>query len=74
MPALSSEEKSRLIVQVCRFIPHADLQGICLECIVFVEGCAWGESRQLPIARATGSWVKMPDLDLRQLTDAGATT
>ena len=156
MPALSIVEKSRLIEQMCQFIPHARLQGIALEridgeevtlrlpyreelvgnpdtgaihggaltvlldhtlgiasiCsdavgpvltptldlridhlgiapagqdifaaarvyratrrIVFVEGCAWGESRHRPIARATGSWVKMPDLDLQQLTDPGA--
>ena len=36
--------------------------------IVFVEGFAYCESRDRPVARATGSWVKMPDVDLRQLT------
>ncbi len=40
--------------------------------IVFVEGFAYCESRDRPVARATGSWVKMPDLDLQQLTATGA--
>lgn len=35
--------------------------------IAFVEGMAWVESRQQPIARATGSWVIMRDVNLRQL-------
>ncbi|MEE4143584.1 MAG: PaaI family thioesterase [Halieaceae bacterium] len=43
--------------------------------ILFVEGFAWCESRDKPIARATGSWVLMPELDLGALfkgSDAGA--
>ncbi len=151
MPALSNEEKSRLIAQMCRNIPHAHLQGICLEgvdgdrltlrlpyrdelvgnpdtgalhggalsvlldqtlgiasvCsdlvgpmltptldlridhlgtapagkdifatarvyratrrVVFIEGFAYCESPDKPIARATGSWVKMEETNLEQL-------
>lgn len=43
--------------------------------IIFVEGFAWCESRDKPVARAAGSWVLMPELDLRTLltkADAGA--
>jgi uncharacterized protein (TIGR00369 family) len=35
--------------------------------IVFVEGFAYCESRELPIARATGSWVLMSEIDTRTL-------
>ena len=35
--------------------------------ISFVEGIAWVESREVPIARATGSWVIMRDVDLREM-------
>jgi len=38
--------------------------------ILFVEGTAFCESPDIPIARATGSWVLMPELDLRKLTRA----
>lgn len=151
MPGLSLNEKRRITEQMCRFIPHAALQGICLEAIdgeevtlrlpyreelvgnpetgvvhggaltvlldhtlgtagiccdkvgatmtptldlridhlgvapagkdifatarvykvtrrvLFVEGIAWWQSRDKPIARATGSWVLMPELDLNRL-------
>jgi uncharacterized protein (TIGR00369 family) len=43
--------------------------------ILFVEGFAWCESRDKPIARAAGSWVLMPELNLGTLLkqmDAGA--
>lgn len=43
--------------------------------ILFVEGFAWCESRDKPIARAAGSWVLMPELNLGTLlkqVDAGA--
>jgi uncharacterized protein (TIGR00369 family) len=43
--------------------------------ILFVEGIAWCESRDEPIARAAGSWVLMRELDLKRLlsqVDAGA--
>ena len=32
--------------------------------VLFVEGFAWCESRDKPIARATGSWVWVADVDL----------
>lgn len=35
--------------------------------IAFVEGVAWVDSREEPIARATGSWVIMRDVDLCEL-------
>lgn len=154
MAALSDSEKSRLIEQMCSYIPHCMLQGIRLESVVgeevtlrlpyraelvgnpdtgaihsgvltvlldqtlgtagiccdrvgamitptldlridhlgvapagkdilasarvyratrrvlFVEGLAYCDSRDEPIARATGSWVKMPELDLNQLLGA----
>ena len=35
--------------------------------ILFVEGFAWCESRDKPIARAVGSWVLMRELDLSRL-------
>lgn len=38
--------------------------------IVFVEGFAYCESRELPIARATGSWVVMSEIDTRTLFSA----
>ena len=156
MPRLSSTEKANLIEKMVRFIPHAVLQGICLERIdgeevtmrlpyreelvgnpetgaihsgvltvlldhtlgtaglccdrvgatitptldlridhlgiapagrdilaaarvykvtsrvIFVEGFAYYESRDKPIARATGSWVMMPDLDLEKLFSGAA--
>jgi hypothetical protein len=43
--------------------------------ILFVEGFAWCEARDKPIARAAGSWVLMPELNLGTLlkqVDAGA--
>ncbi|MDH4041743.1 MAG: PaaI family thioesterase [Gammaproteobacteria bacterium] len=43
--------------------------------ILFVEGYAWCESRDKPVARASGSWVLMRELDLKKLwgaVDAGA--
>jgi uncharacterized protein (TIGR00369 family) len=36
--------------------------------IAFVEGCAWVESREQPVARATGSWVIMREVDLVDMT------
>lgn len=36
--------------------------------IVFVEGIAWVESRERPVARATGSWVIMREVDLAKMT------
>ena len=39
--------------------------------ILFVEGFAWCESRDKPIARASGSWVLMRDLDLSGLLNPG---
>jgi uncharacterized protein (TIGR00369 family) len=158
MSRLSSAEKATLIEKMVRFIPHAELQGICLESIdgeevtmrlpyreelvgnpdtgaihsgvltvlldhtlgtaglccdkvgptitptldlridhlgiapanrdilavarvykvtrrvIFVEGFAYCESRDKPIARATGSWVLMPELALDQLLSATAET
>ena len=38
--------------------------------ILFVEGFAYTQSRDEPIARATGSWVQMPELDLDKLLRA----
>jgi uncharacterized protein (TIGR00369 family) len=38
--------------------------------ILFVEGFAWYESRERPIARAAGSWVLMRELDLTTLLGA----
>ncbi len=35
--------------------------------ILFVEGFAYCESRDKPIARATGSWVRVADVDLSWL-------
>lgn len=35
--------------------------------ILFVEGFAWSESRDKPVARATGSWVQMRELNLTGL-------
>ena len=35
--------------------------------ILFVEGCAYCESKENPIARATGSWVRVGDIDLSWL-------
>jgi uncharacterized protein (TIGR00369 family) len=159
VPKLSASEKARMIDKMCQFIPHAGLQGICLESIdgeevtlrlpyrdelvgnpetgavhggaltvlldhtlgtagiccdrvgatitptldlridhlatapagkdifavaqvykvtrrvLFIEGFAYCESRDKPIAKATGSWVLMPELDLSELllsTEAGA--
>lgn len=43
--------------------------------VIFVEGFAYCESPETPIARATGAWVKMPELDLPNLlrqSQAGA--
>lgn len=43
--------------------------------IIFVEGFAYCESPDKPVARATGSWVMMPELALDKLlasVDAGA--
>ena len=41
--------------------------------ILFVEGFAYSQSRDEPIARATGSWVQMPELDeLLRASQAGA--
>lgn len=43
--------------------------------ILFVEGFAYSQSREEPIARATGSWVRMRELDLNRLlqtSQAGA--
>lgn len=36
--------------------------------IAFVEGIAWVESREKPVARATGSWVIMREVDLVEMT------
>ena len=156
MPPLTASEKARFIEKMCRFIPHARLQGICLEGIdgeevtlrlpyrdelvgnpetgaihggalsvlldhtlgtagiccdavgammtptldlridhlgmapagrdifatarvykvtrrvLFIEGFAYCESRDRPIARATGSWVLMPELDLEKILQANA--
>ena len=35
--------------------------------ILFVEGFAYCESRDKPIARATGSWVRVADVDISWL-------
>lgn len=35
--------------------------------VLFVEGFAYCDSPQMPIAKATGSWVLMPELDLTAL-------
>ncbi len=35
--------------------------------VLFIEGEAWCESRDRPIARAMGTWVMRPDLDLTPL-------
>ena len=35
--------------------------------ILFVEGCAYCESKENPIARATGSWVRVGDIVLSWL-------
>ena len=35
--------------------------------ILFVEGYAYCESKENPIARATGSWVRVADIDLSWL-------
>jgi uncharacterized protein (TIGR00369 family) len=35
--------------------------------VLFIEGFAYCESRDKPIAKATGSWVLMPELDLAGL-------
>lgn len=37
--------------------------------VLFIEGFAYCESREKPIARATGSWVLMAGLDLSVLLD-----
>lgn len=155
MPRLSQSEKVRVVEKMCSFIPHARLQGICLESIdgeevtmrlpykpelvgnpetgtihggaltvlldqtlgtagiccdsvgammtptldlridhlgvapagkdiyatarvykvtrrvLFIEGFAYCESRDEPIAKATGSWVLMPELDLSTLLPPG---
>jgi acyl-coenzyme A thioesterase PaaI-like protein len=42
--------------------------------VIFVEGFAYCESRDKPIARATGSWVLMPELALDKLLSATAET
>lgn len=38
--------------------------------ILFVEGVAYCESKDSPIARATGSWVRVADVDLSWLAPA----
>ena len=38
--------------------------------ILFVEGFAYCESKEKPIARATGSWVRVADVDLSWLVDS----
>ncbi len=38
--------------------------------ILFVEGFAYCESRDKPIARACGSWVRVADVDLAWLLDS----
>ena len=38
--------------------------------ILFVEGVAYCESREKPIARAVGSWVRVADVDLSWLRAA----
>ena len=43
--------------------------------VVFAEGFAYCESRDKPIAKATGTWVLMPELQFSELlfsTEAGA--
>lgn len=35
--------------------------------IAFVEGLAWVDNRDQPVARARGSWVIMRDVDLREV-------
>ena len=39
--------------------------------VLFIEGFAYCESRDKPIAKATGSWVLMPELDLAGLLHPG---
>ena len=38
--------------------------------ILFVEGFAYCESKEKPIARATGSWVRVADVDLSWLVNS----
>lgn len=157
MSTLSASEKAKIISQMSKFIPHAHLQGICLENIsgeeltlrlpyrkelvgnpetgaihggaltvlldhtlgiagiccdqigatitptldlridhlgvapagkdifavarvykvtrrvVFTEGFAYCESRDKPIAKATGTWVLMPELQFSQLLSSADT-
>ena len=40
--------------------------------ILFVEGFAWCESRDKPIARASGNWVVMRELNAKNLFTAAA--
>ena len=39
--------------------------------VLFVEGYAWCESRDKPIARATGTWVRVMDIDLEWVRALG---
>jgi len=39
--------------------------------ILFVDGFAYCESRDKPIARASGSWVRVADVDLSWFLDSG---
>jgi len=39
--------------------------------VLFVEGYAWCESRDKPIARATGTWVRVMDIDLEWVRKLG---
>ncbi len=157
MSILSTSDKAKIISQMSKFIPHAHLQGICLESIsgeeltlrlpyrkelvgnpetgaihggaltvlldhtlgiasiccdqigatitptldlridhlgvapagkdifavarvykvtrrvVFAEGFAYCESRDKPIAKATGTWVLMPELQFSQLLSSADT-
>lgn len=39
--------------------------------VLFVEGYAWCESRDKPIARATGTWVRVMEIDLEWVRNLG---
>lgn len=39
--------------------------------VLFVEGHAWCESRDKPLARATGTWVRVMEIDLEWVRSLG---
>ena len=42
--------------------------------VLFVEGYAWCESREKPIARATGTWVRVMEINLEWVKSLGGET